>query len=196
MIRLSLSNLRATHVWPQCNKNETKIMVLLLNTEKSVFRDWRWHDASSSTHSWGFLLRHSSINPKGKINSKLLSNLLLSMNQNMGCFFFPKHPFPKAFLFNINKLPKCLCLSEDDEKQSPDVKKHTVVKKRLTHTHTHNGYKKNKDNIRAFWNWWRMKLKRKKKHIVGKWQTLSAQPTSALQFYLNQRKLEMEHHVF
>lgn len=59
------------------------------------------------------------------------------MNQNIRVFFFSKHPFPKAFQFNRNKLPKCLCLPEDDEKQSPDVKKHTVVKKRLTYTHTH-----------------------------------------------------------
>lgn len=65
------------------------------------------------------------------------------MNQNIRvflffvlfCFVFPKHPFPKAFQFNRNELPKCLCLSEDDEKQSPDVKKHIVVKKRLIHTH-------------------------------------------------------------
>ena len=63
------------------------------------------------------------------------------MNQNISffvfvfVFVFPKHPFPKAFQFNRNKLPKCLCLSEDNEKQSPDVKKHIVVKKRLIHTH-------------------------------------------------------------
>ena len=60
------------------------------------------------------------------------------MNQNIRVFFFfSKHPFPKAFQFNRNKLLKCLYLSEDDEKQSPDVKKHTVVKKRSTHPHTH-----------------------------------------------------------
>ena len=89
-------------------------MVLLLNTEKSVFRDQRWHDALPFTHSWGFLLSHSSINPKRKINSKLLSNLLLSMNQNIRVFLF-------LFLFSPNILSQRLFSSIETNCQSAYV---------------------------------------------------------------------------
>lgn len=76
---------------------------------------------------------------QGKINSKFLTNLLSLTNLNIEISL--KHPFPKAFQINRNKLPEHLCLSEYDLKQSPDVKKHPVVKKMInnyTHTHTHN----------------------------------------------------------
>lgn len=114
--------------------NEVKIMVLLLTTENLYFLEWRCHDTSSFTYLWGFLPRHSSINSKGKIHSKFLSNLLLLRNQTER--FFSNILPQRLFNSNRNKLSECLCLSEDNVKHSPDVQKHPVVKKGFRHTLT------------------------------------------------------------
>lgn len=123
--------------------NEVKIMVLLLTTENLYFLEWRCHDTSSFTYLWGFLPRHSSINSKGKIHSKFLSNLLLLRNQT------------ERFFSNI--LPQRLFNSIETNYQSASVflkimwstaqmSKNIQLSKKDSGTHSHDGYKKSQDN--------------------------------------------------